>query len=37
MANIDCKLRTLKIQGNPLGNSGCYEILRAVRNCGEYM
>ena len=24
IANIDCKLRTLKLQGNPLGNIGAY-------------
>ena len=24
IANIDCKLRTLKLQGNPLKNIGCY-------------
>ena len=35
MANINCKLRSLKLQGNPLGNEGAYEILRAVSICGE--
>lgn len=30
-------MRTLKLQGNPLGNIGAYEVLRAVKNCGEYL
>ena len=35
MANIDCKLRSLKLQGNPLGNEGAYELLRSVAICGD--
>ena len=35
MANINCKLRSLKMQGNPLGNEGSYELLRAVNICGQ--
>lgn len=35
LANINCKLRTLKLMGNPLENEGAYEILRAVNTCGD--
>lgn len=35
LANIGCKLRTLKLMGNPLQNEGVYEILRAVNSCGD--
>ena len=35
MANLNSNLRTLKLQGNPLGNEGFYEVLRAVRSCGD--
>ena len=34
LAHIHCKLRTLKLMGNPLENEGAYEILRAVNSCG---
>lgn len=37
LANINCKLRTLKMMGNPLGNEGAYELLRAVGSCGEHL
>lgn len=29
------KLRTLKLQGNPLQNNGFYEVIRAVNSCGD--
>lgn len=29
------QLRTLKLQGNPLMNEGFYEVIRAVRTCGD--
>lgn len=35
LANLNSKLRTLKLQGNPLGNEGFYEIIRAVDACGD--
>jgi hypothetical protein len=35
LANINCKLRTLKLMGNMLENDGVYEVLRAVNNCGN--
>ena len=35
LANLDSKLRTLKLQGNPLMNEGFYEVVRAVNSCGD--
>lgn len=35
LANLDSKLRTLKLQGNNLGNEGFYEVIRAVHACGD--
>jgi Ran GTPase-activating protein (RanGAP) involved in mRNA processing and transport len=35
IANINSKLRSLKLQGNPLENEGTYQVLKAVRTCGE--
>jgi len=35
LANINCRLRTLKLMGNALENEGAYEVLRAVNNCGN--
>ena len=35
LANIDCRLRTLKLMGNKLGNEGVCEVLRAVNSCGD--
>lgn len=35
LANITCRLRTLKLMGNPLYNEGAFEILRAVNSCGD--
>lgn len=37
LANLRTKLRTLKLQGNPLGNEGFYEVIRAVDSCGEHL
>lgn len=30
LANINSKMASLKLQGNPLGNEGLYELLRAL-------
>lgn len=30
LANINSKMLSLKLQGNPLGNEGLYELLRAL-------
>ena len=35
LANINCRLRTLKLMGNRLENNGVYEVLRAVNSCGD--
>lgn len=35
LANISSKLRTLKLQGNPLENEGFFEIIRGVYACGD--
>ena len=37
LANLNSKLRTLKLQGNPLGNEGFYEVLRGVVSCGHHL
>jgi hypothetical protein len=37
MANINCRLRTLKLQGNPLKNNGTFEVLRAIKSCGDHL
>lgn len=33
LANISTQLRSLKLQGNQMGNSSVYQILRAVEHC----
>ena len=37
LANLNSKLRTLKLQGNHLENDGFYEVLRAVATCGGHL